>query len=55
VIDGMKTGGATAIFDAIMEAFKMLKPYAISHPEADLRVICLSDGQNNASRNDVWG
>ena len=33
----------------------MLNPYVFSHPEADLRVICLSDGQNNSSHKDVWG
>ena len=51
----MRTGGSTAIFDAIIEGCDMLKKYAISHPEADLRVICLSDGQNNSSHKDVWG
>lgn len=51
VIDDMKTKGMTAIYAAIARACKMLAPVGQAHPEADLRVIVLTDGQNNC--NDV--
>lgn len=56
VIDNMKTGGSTAIYDAIVEACNLLHPFVNSSETPplstpDLRVICLSDGQNNASVN----
>ena len=47
VIDDMRTGGMTAIYEAIASACSMLATAAAEHPDADLRVICLSDGQNN--------
>ena len=37
----------TAIFDAIVAACKLLAPVSAAHPTADLRVLVLSDGQNN--------
>ena len=48
-IDDMKTGGATAIYAAITAGVKMLQPIAKNHPHADLRVVLLTDGQNNSS------
>lgn len=51
VIDDMRTKGMTAIYAAIARACKMLAPVGQAHPAADLRVICLTDGQNNC--NDV--
>lgn len=47
VIDSMKCRGATAIYLAIREACNMLRPFRAQNPEADLRVVVLSDGQNN--------
>jgi len=47
VIDSMKCRGATAIYKAIVQSCDMLKPFASQHPDADLRVLILSDGQNN--------
>lgn len=50
VIDDLKTGGATAIYEAISAACNLLRRERTKHPNADLRVICLSDGQNNRHR-----
>lgn len=47
VVDDMETSGSTAIYHAIQVACDMLARAAVQHPAADLRVICLSDGQNN--------
>jgi ubiquitin-protein ligase len=47
VVDDMECRGSTAIYEAISAACDMLAPWKASHPTADLRVICLSDGQNN--------
>mmetsp|Transcript_4259 Transcript_4259/g.6706 ORF Transcript_4259/g.6706 Transcript_4259/m.6706 type:complete len:1197 (-) Transcript_4259:91-3681(-) len=47
VIDTMKCRGATSMYSAIAQACDLLVPWFHSHPEADLRVVCLSDGQNN--------
>jgi ubiquitin-protein ligase/Mg-chelatase subunit ChlD len=50
VIDDMECKGSTAIYDAVASACAMLEPWHKSHPQADLRVICLSDGQNNCNQ-----
>jgi len=44
-IDKMDASGGTATFAAIVQACELLKPWA-GYP-VDLRVICLSDGDNN--------
>jgi ubiquitin-protein ligase/Mg-chelatase subunit ChlD len=49
VIDDMHTNGRTAIFDAVAKACELLEPMGNRHPNADLRVLVLSDGLNNAS------
>jgi ubiquitin-protein ligase/Mg-chelatase subunit ChlD len=48
VIDDMETRGMTAIYSAIATACGLLGKAASVHPNADLRVICLSDGQSNS-------
>jgi hypothetical protein len=50
VIDDLETKGSTAIFEAIHAACEMLTPWKENYPKADLRVMCLSDGQNNCHR-----
>jgi ubiquitin-conjugating enzyme E2 D/E len=48
VIDDMRTSGSTAIYEAIAVACsQVLRPAATKHPAANLRVVVLSDGQNN--------
>lgn len=47
VVDEMRSGGSTAIFEAITTACSMLAPFRQQHPKADFRVLCLSDGMNN--------
>ena len=46
-VDDMKQRGATAIYAAIEKGAKMLRSVARVHSHADLRVLLLSDGQNN--------
>ena len=46
-VDAMKKRGATAIFTAIEKGVEMLEPVAVAHPHTDLRVVVLTDGQNN--------
>ena len=50
VVDDMRAGGQTAIYEAIEKACALLAPARAAHPAADLRVVCLSDGQNNCRR-----
>lgn len=46
VIDGMACRGSTAIYGAIVKACNLLEPMK-AQPGIDLRVLILSDGQNN--------
>ncbi len=48
-LDETRSSGMTAIFLAVVEASRMLKPMAQQHPGAALRVLVLSDGQNNCT------
>lgn len=48
LVDEMKQRGMTAIYSAISHACRMLKPYHDFNPETDLRVLVLTDGQNNS-------
>lgn len=48
-IDAMKTDGTTAIFEAVVAACSLLEPFAKRYPSADLRVVVLTDGQNNCN------
>jgi ubiquitin-protein ligase len=48
VVDSMEHRGSTAIYSAIVEATRMLAPTFRAHPRADLRVLVLTDGNNNA-------
>jgi len=48
VIDEMQTRGRTAIYSAILEGVRMLEPRFAEHPDADLRIVVLTDGLNNA-------
>ena len=47
-IDDMQAGGMTAIYTAIHEACIILEREAKLYPEADLRVLLLSDGISNS-------
>ena len=49
-IDGMECGGSTAIYEAISAGCNMLAAFKTLHPNADLRVVCLSDGNNNSNK-----
>ncbi len=51
VIDDMVPSGLTAIYEAIAVACnKLLRPFASLHPSAHLRVLVLSDGENNCHK-----
>ena len=47
LVDDMKQRGSTAIYSAISHACRMLKPFHNLDPETDLRILVLTDGQNN--------
>ena len=47
VIDDLEPSGCTAIYEAITTACRLLQQASKPYPNADLRVIVLSDGQNN--------
>jgi ubiquitin-protein ligase len=51
VLDNMTTGGSTGIYKAIAKACDLLAVEGKAYPDADLRVVVLTDGQNN--QNDV--
>lgn len=49
VIDDMAASGSTAIYEAVVVACnKVLGPFASKYHSANLRVLVLSDGQNNS-------
>lgn len=47
IVDDVEKRGSTAIYSAISEACRMLRPVFDDQPQADLRVLVLTDGQNN--------
>jgi len=49
-VDNMKQRGATAIYEAILSGVEMLEPIAKAHSRTDLRVVLLTDGQNNQTK-----
>jgi len=46
-VDDMRPRGPTAIYSAIVQACEMLGPVHELSPDTDLRVLVLTDGQNN--------
>lgn len=48
IVDDMTHRGSTAMFSAISEAVQMLLPVFRASPSTDLRILVLTDGQNNA-------
>jgi len=50
VVDDMECGGSTAIYESISVGCGMLKRFKSLHPNADLRVLCLTDGANNCHK-----
>lgn len=48
VIDDMRPAGTTALFDAVSRGCALLAQALARNPEAELRVIVLSDGQSNS-------
>ena len=48
IVDNMKKRGSTAIYSAILQGVKMLKDKFTKSPKTDLRILVLTDGQNNA-------
>lgn len=47
IVDDMEKRGQTAIYSAIMEAVCMLEPHFAEDSQVDLRILVLTDGQNN--------
>ena len=48
IVDDMKKRGQTAIYSSIIEATQMLQRYFDADAKIDLRVLVLTDGQNNS-------
>mmetsp|Transcript_66705 Transcript_66705/g.159483 ORF Transcript_66705/g.159483 Transcript_66705/m.159483 type:complete len:574 (+) Transcript_66705:75-1796(+) len=48
IVDDMQKRGQTAIYSAIIEATKMLAPTFDKENPTDLRILVLTDGQNNS-------
>ena len=48
IVDGMKKRGQTAIYSSIIAATQMLNRYFEADKRVDLRVLVLTDGQNNS-------
>jgi len=48
VVDDMKKRGQTAIYSSIVEATRMLEKYFSTDSKVDLRILVLTDGQNNS-------
>ena len=47
IVDDIERRGQTAIFSSVVEAAAMLAPVFEASPQTDLRIIVLTDGQNN--------
>lgn len=48
IVDDMEKRGQTAIYSAILEASRMLAKHFNAESQTDLRILVLTDGQNNA-------
>jgi len=48
IVDDMEKRGATAIYSAIIEAARMLGGHFCEDSQTDLRILVLTDGQNNS-------
>ena len=46
IVDDLNPAGGTKIYDAISAGCNMLQPMFKSHPNADLRVLVLTDGES---------
>eukprot|EP00451_Oxyrrhis_marina_P002930 CAMPEP_0204269938 /NCGR_PEP_ID=MMETSP0468-20130131/17689_1 /ASSEMBLY_ACC=CAM_ASM_000383 /TAXON_ID=2969 /ORGANISM="Oxyrrhis marina" /LENGTH=518 /DNA_ID=CAMNT_0051245409 /DNA_START=29 /DNA_END=1585 /DNA_ORIENTATION=+ len=46
-VDHLETGGTTAIYSAVQAGVKMVNAASAGNRKADLRVVLLTDGQNN--------
>ena len=48
-LNNMKATGDTAVWDSIALAMDQLQQYASKYPKSKLRIICISDGEDNKS------
>jgi len=48
IVDDMQKRGSTAIYSSILEAVSMLEQHFHAESKADLRILVLTDGQNNS-------
>merc|ERR1719160_1573461 len=48
IVDDMEKRGQTAIYSAIQRAAEMLEPHFGEDSPVDLRILVLTDGQNNS-------
>lgn len=48
IVDDVEARGSTAIYSVISCAVNMLRPVFEAHPQVDLRVLVLTDGESNA-------
>jgi Mg-chelatase subunit ChlD len=49
LVDGANPSGSTRLYDAIMEGIKSLKAIKTKYPKIILRMIALTDGEDNRS------
>jgi uncharacterized protein YegL len=52
-LNDMDANGDTALWDSIALAEDQLRVYAANYPNAKLRIICISDGEDNKSKRSV--
>ena len=48
-LNNMRASGDTAVWDSIALAMDQLQQYASKYPKSKLRIICISDGEDNKS------
>ena len=53
-LNDMRATGDTAVWDSILLAQDQLQEYAKQHPKARLRIIVISDGEDNKSNNRAY-
>src|SRR6185436_15720057 len=49
--DGLRTGGGTALYDAVLLALKNMNAQRLKEPNYQYSVVAFTDGENSAGRN----
>jgi Mg-chelatase subunit ChlD len=48
-VEKVQAQGSTRLFDALRVAAEQLREFQVEHPQAKLRIVCLTDGEDTVS------